>query len=318
LADLLLLPLLALLVGAGWVVGLRWLGMYSDPAVLAWRRLARLRGLDRRRPLGDRLGGRLPVLRRLQAETDVGRLLAIAGRDETPTVWLLRTLTYAGALLVGWLALDEVILVTEHEPGPPPALGLLVAGGIAALSYVHLRNQAVARQRLLGRAIADSLPHLAVMTYHHRLPVSEALLVFARCQQDPSLYRFLSEGLWHRLADQEIDPAGVVTPGTPGAAATHGPPATAALYERIGRIYQVPMFLALGSALNMVNERGLSGQQVLTRLASDTLNDRAAEARVTAAQTKTLIVVPMGLMIIPILVLIGAPVVTNLATLFAR
>jgi len=310
-----ILPLLALLAGAGWILGLRWLGMYSDPAVLAWRRLARLRGLDRRRPLGERLGDRLPLLRRLQAETDVGGLLAIAGRNETPTVWLLRTLTYAGGVLVGWLALDELILVTQHQPGPPPALGLLVSGGVAALSYVHLRNRALARQRHLGRAIADSLPHLAVMTYHHRLPVSEALLIFARCQQDPGLYVFLSEGSWHRLADQLADPAEALASETLGAA---GPPATAALYERIGLAYRVPMFVALGSALNMINERGLNSQQVLTRLARDTLNDRAAEARVAAAQTKTLIVVPMGLMIIPILVLIGAPIVTNLATLFAR
>jgi hypothetical protein len=317
LGEVIVLPLLALLVGAGWIMGLRWLGMYSDPAVLAWRRLARLRGLDRRRPLGERLGDRVPLLRRLQAETDVGRLLAIAGRDETPTVWLLRTLSYAGGVLVAWLALDEVILVAQHQPGPPPALGLLVAGGIAALSYVHLRNQALARQRHLGRAIADSLPHLAVMTYHHRLPVSEALLVFARCQRNPSLYVFLSEGSWHRLADQQVDPTETIAT-EPLGAATAGPPATAALYERIGLAYRVPMFVSLGSALNMINERGLNSQQVLTRLARDTLNDRAAEARVTAAQTKTLIVVPMGLMIIPILVLIGAPIITNLATLFAR
>jgi len=317
LGEVILLPLLALLVGAAWILGLRWLGMYSDPAVLAWRRLARLRGLDRRRPLGERLGDRLPLLRRLQAETDVGRLLAIAGREETPTVWLLWTLTYAGGVLVAWLALDELVLVTQRQPGPPPALGLLVAGGVAALSYVHLRNQALARQRHLGRAIADSLPHLAVMTYHHRLPVSEALLVFARCQQDPSLYRFLSEGSWHRLVDQPADPAEAIPPATPGGASS-GPPGTAALYERIGAAYRVPMFLALGSALSMVNERGLNSQQVLTRLARDTLNDRAAEARVTAAQTKTLVVVPMGLMIIPILVLIGAPIITNLTTLFAR
>ena len=270
--------ILALLVGAAWIAGLRWLGMYSDPAVLAWRRLARLRGLDRRRPVGERLGDRLPVLRRLQAETDVGRLLAIAGREETPTVWLLRTVTYAGAVLVAWLALDEAILVTQHAPGPPPSVGLLLGGGIAALSYVYLRNQAVAQQRHLGRAVADALPHLAVMTYHHRLPVSEALLVFARCQRDPSLGRFLSEGSWHRLADQEIDAAEAIRPELLDPAAS-GPPATAALYERIGRAYRIPMFMALGSALSMVNERGLNSQQVLTRLARDTLNDRAAEDR---------------------------------------
>ena len=193
----------------------------------------------------------------------------------------------------------------------------MVAGGIAALAYVHLRNQALARQRHLGRAVADSLPHLAVMTYHHRLPVSEALLVFARCQRDPSLHHFLSEGSWHRLADQELDAAEPIAPENLGPGAS-GPPATASLYERIGRAYRVPMFLALGSALSMVNERGLNSQQVLTRLARDTLNDRAAEARVAAAQTKTLVVVPMGLMIIPILVLIGAPIISNLATMFAK
>src|SRR5205807_9509937 len=166
-------------------------------------------------------------------------------------------------------------------------------------------------------AVADLLPHLAVMTYHPRLPVSEALLVFARCQRDPSLGHFLSEGTWHRLADQEVDPAEAIRPELLDPAAS-GPPATAALYERIGRAYRIPMFMALGSALSMVNERGLNSQQVLTRLARDTLNDGAAEARVTAAQTKTLVVVPMGLMIIPILVLIGAPIVTNLAALFAK
>jgi hypothetical protein len=309
--------ILALLVGAAWIVGLRWLGMYSDPAVLAWRRLTRLRGLDRRRPVGERLGDRLPLLRRLQADTDVGRLLAIAGREETPTVWLLRTVSYAGAVLVAWLAMDELILVTQRVPGPPPAIGLLAAGGIAALSYLHLRNQAVAQQRHLGRAIADSLPHLAMMTYHHRLPVSEALLVFARCQRDPSLNRFLSDGSWHRLADQEVYPAEAIRPEILDPAGS-GPPATAALYERIGRAYRIPMFMSLSSALSMVNERGLNSQQVLTRLARDTLNDRAAEARVSAAQTKTMVVVPMGLMIIPILVLIGAPIITNLATLFAK
>ncbi|MBO0685733.1 MAG: type II secretion system F family protein, partial [Candidatus Dormibacteraeota bacterium] len=95
-------------------------------------------------------------------------------------------------------------------------------------------------------------------------------------------------------------------------------PATAAMYERIGRAYGIPMFVSLGAALQMVNERGLNSQQVLTRLARDTLEDRAAEARVVAAQTKTLIVVPMGLMIIPILVLLGAPILSGLTGLFAR
>jgi hypothetical protein len=78
------------------------------------------------------------------------------------------------------------------------------------------------------------------------------------------------------------------------------------------------MFGALGSAVRRVTERGLTGRDVYTGLAHAIYAERLAEARVTAAQTKTLIVIPMGLMIVPVLVLIGAPLVASLAGIFAR
>jgi hypothetical protein len=78
------------------------------------------------------------------------------------------------------------------------------------------------------------------------------------------------------------------------------------------------MFSALGSAVRRVTERGLSSQDVYTGLARATFAQRLAEARVGSAQAKTLIVVPMGLMIIPVLVLIGAPLVASLGGIFAR
>jgi hypothetical protein len=102
----------------------------------------------------------------------------------------------------------------------------------------------------------------------------------------------------------------------PGQAVLAG--STALAYERIGQAYGVPMFSALGSAVRRVTERGLSSQDVYTGLARATFAQRLAEARVSAAQAKTLIVVPMGLMIIPVLVLIGAPLVASLGGIFAR
>ncbi len=295
--------LIALAVGGAWVAVLWRLGLYTHPAVRSWQRLSRLRGLGDRRPLGDRLGDRLPLLRRAQEETDVGRLLAIAGRVESPTGWLLRTAALAGLALAAVLAADALAVVAGQQTPLPPAVGLVAAVCVALLAYVRMRSRASERQRTLGLAVADSLPHVAVMTFHHRVPVSEALLIFARCQRDPTLRELLSGDAWRALAARQ--------PGT-------SPQSTALEYERIGQAYGVPMFTALGSAVRRVTERGLASQDVYTGLARASFGERLAAARVAGAQAKTLIVIPMGLMIVPVLVLIGAPLVASLAGIFAR
>lgn len=295
--------LIAVAVGAAWVLVLWRLGVYTHPAVLSWQRLARLRGLADRRPLGDRLGDRLPLLRRARVETDVGRLLAIAARPESPAGWLLRTASLAGLALAAVLALDEIAVLAGQRPPLPPAAGLLAAACVALLAYARLRARASERQRALGRAVADSLPHLAVMTFHHRVPVSEALLIFARCQRDRSLHDLLAGDAWRPLVERQPDSAAQ---------------STALEYERIGQAYAVPMFVALGAAVRRVTERGLAGQDVYTNLARASYGERLATARVAAAQAKTLIVIPMGLMIVPVLVLIGAPLVASLGGIFAR
>ncbi|HSR25978.1 MAG TPA: type II secretion system F family protein [Candidatus Eisenbacteria bacterium] len=297
------LALIAAAAGGAWALALWYLGLYTHPAALSWQRLARLRGLDDRRPLGDRVGDRLPLLWRAQEETDVGRLLAVAGQGESAAGWLLRSAFHAGLALTAVLLADELALLTAQPPPLPPAVGLLAAASVAILAYARLRRQAAERQRALGRAVADSLPHLAVMTFHHRVPVAEALLIFARCQRDPALRRLLADDAWRPLVERH---------GSPGARST------ALEYERIGQAYGVPMFSALGSAVQRVTERGLTSQDVYTGLARASYGERLAAARVAAAQAKTLIVVPMGLMIVPVLVLIGAPLVASLAGIFAR
>jgi len=292
------------------VVGLWYLGLYTHPAVRSWQRLARLRGLADRRHWGERVGARLPLLRRAQEETDIERLLAIAGRDESAAAWLLRVAFQAGLALIAVLVLDEAALLVGQRPALPPGVGLLAAACLVLLAYLRLRRQATDRQQALSNAISDSLPHLAVMTFHHRVPVSEALLIFARCHRERVLYRLLTS---------------VASPGIhEEVAGAHSPPlaamqarSTALIYEQIGLAYGVPMFTALGSAVRRVTERGLTGRDVYTGLARTTFGERLAEARVTAAQTKTLIVIPMGLMIIPVLVLIGAPLVASIAGIFA-
>lgn len=304
------LAALAAVVGTLWVVGLWYLGLHTHPAVLRWQRLARLRGLADQRPLGDRLADRVGLLQRAQEEMDVGRLLAIAGRNDSATGWILRVAGQAGLALAAVLVLDELAMLAGQPPSIPPVGGLVAAACVAALGYVSLRRDASARQRALARAVADTLPNLAVMTFHHRVPASEALLIFARCQRDPGLRDLLTGDSWRRLTER-----------APASGAPEDPEVrqnTALMYERIGQAYGVPMFVALGSAVRRVTERGLASQDVFTGLARTTYAERLAEARVAAAQAKTLIVIPMGLMIIPVLVLIGAPLVASLAGLFAR
>lgn len=296
------LAAIAALAGAAWVAALWYLGLYTHPAVLSWRRLARLRGLADQRPLGDRLGERIPHLRRVQQATNVARLLAIAGRRGTTMGWLLQVASQAGVVLVAMLLLDELGLVTGGGPAVPPGLGLVAAAGVALLAIARLRRRATERQRALRQAVADSLPHLAVMTYHHRVPAPEALLIFARCQRDRILHELLTDESWRRLPEP--------------AHADGVPQSTALTYDRIGQAYGVPMFSALASAVRRVTERGLASQDVYTGLARTVYAERLAEARVAAAQAKTLIVIPMGLMIVPVLVLIGAPLLASLTGIF--
>jgi hypothetical protein len=303
---------LAALTGVAWLVGLWRLGLYTHPAVRSWRRLAAMRGMADRRPVGERLAARLSIVQRVQQETDVGRLLAIAGRHEGPTAWLLRVAAEAGLALVAVLGLDEVALASGQAAPLTPGAGLVAAALLAVLAYLRLRHLASSRQQDLGRAVADSLPHLAVMTFHHRLPASEALLIFARCQRTPDLHELLTGENWRTPALTPRDQTQADTAeGGLGQS-------TALTYERIGQAYGVPMFTALGSALRRISERGLASQEVFTGLARMTYAQRLAEARVSAARAKTLIVIPMGLMVVPVLVLIGAPLVASLAGIFAR
>jgi hypothetical protein len=161
---------------------------------------------------------------------------------------------------------------------------------VALISYARLHRQAAERRRRLELAVADVLPHLAVLTHHHRLPPGEALLLLARCQADRTLQRLLTEA-----------PA----------------PSTAVALEALDHTFGVPVLSALATAVRRVTERGLAGSDVYTSLARTTYAARLARARVAAAQARTLIVIPVGLMIVPVLVLIGAPLVASLTGIFA-
>src|SRR5215831_16658502 len=113
--DLLLLP--GLIVAAAVLLGAAlWrTGALTPPPVAAWNRVGRNHGLLDDRPLTERLGERAPFVRRFDDAANIPRLLAIAGRTESATAWVLRTVGLALLVTVGGFALDLVGLTTGGE-----------------------------------------------------------------------------------------------------------------------------------------------------------------------------------------------------------
>src|SRR2546423_13346486 len=95
-----------LIVGAGLLLGLAlWrAGALTPPPVAAWHRVGRNHGLIDDRPLTERLGERAPFVRRFDDAANIPKLLAIAGRTESATAWVLRTIALSLlAMLLGFV-----------------------------------------------------------------------------------------------------------------------------------------------------------------------------------------------------------------------
>ncbi|MFN2466493.1 MAG: hypothetical protein ABR598_09550, partial [Candidatus Dormibacteria bacterium] len=144
--------------------GALWrLDAYTPPEIRHWQRLAKLRGLEGAPGLGDRLGGRLPLLRRLREELDIGLLLVIAGSSETIDSWLVGTAAWMLGTAATFAALDGLALVLSGQLAVPLWLLLVSVIAVALARYVGLRSHAVNRQARVGEQLADALLGLAVL-----------------------------------------------------------------------------------------------------------------------------------------------------------
>jgi L-alanine-DL-glutamate epimerase-like enolase superfamily enzyme len=168
---------------------------------------------------------------------------------------------------------------------------------------VRLRNAAVARRSALDRALSQSFVELALLTSTRQVPVEAALEdLLVQAQVDPHLRELLQEGAWRRL----------VTAGSAASLGFERSPLTshAAIYDAIGRAYDVPAFALLGSSLQRINDKGQSPGEVLTALARTTAENEVADMLVRSEQARIRQAIPVGLMIVPLLVLVGYPLVS--------
>jgi hypothetical protein len=305
-----LLTLPALIIGVAVALGfVLWrTGALTPPPVAAWDRVGRNHGLVDERPLTERLGERAPFLRRFDDAANIPRLLAIAGRTESATAWVLRTVALSTLVLLAGFALELLGLATGGEL-PFPLIYCVGLGVIAfTIGYLLLRVAAKNRQAALQAGLSGALTELAILTYNHQMSIDNALDLLARSQADERLWLLIRDQDWRRLV--VLEPSRLVPfreqPYT----------SVASLYERIGHAYGVPMFSLLGSTMRRIDDKGLSPRTVLTNLARAVGANALAEMQVKSEQSKFRQAVPIGLMIVPLLLLLGYPAWASLARAF--
>ena len=285
--------LVALLTVGLWALGLVRLDVFTPDDVRAWRRLVALRGYATPAGRLERAAGRVPFLRRLQDELDLNRLLGIAGWAESPQGFLLRVLFVAllsAALFLGLLAVG----LLENRVWPlPPAVALLVAVAAFALQISWLRSSARTHQEQSDQALGDMMMLVAIMTDGRGLQVEDAIRILSRCVDHQSLQAIVDARGWQRLVHQPHQ-------------------TTIELYRLISTEYGIPLFSVVADAAANANV-GMSERETYTRVAKAVYQHRLAEARFRAARAKTLVTIPVAMMLVPLLLLIGAPVFATIS-----
>lgn len=306
--SLLLFP--GLIVAAAVLLGLvLWrAGALTPPPVAAWDRVGRNHGLIDDRPLTERLGARAPFVRRFDDAANIPRLLAIAGRTESATGWILRTVALSLLVMLAGFALELIGFASSGQLPFPLFYCVALAAVSFTIGYLLLRIAAKRRQQLLQAGLGGALTELAILTYNHQVSVDNALDLLARSQVDRTLWGLLKDEEWRRLV--------VLDPTRLRPFREQPFVSVASLYEKIGQAYGVPMFSLLGSTMRRMDDKGLPPRAVLTNLARTVGANSLAEMQVRSEQSKFRQAIPIGLMIVPLLLLIGYPAWVSLSRAF--
>jgi hypothetical protein len=277
----------AMLVIGAWIGGLTLLDVFTASDARAWRRMTQLRGFASRGSAFERVARRTPLLKRLQAELDLECLLAQANSRDSPTSFLARTgaislMTFASLLaaMAGGRALGG------EWPAPPWA-SVVIALLILPVSTSDLRRRARGQRDASARTLGDMLMTVAVMTDSRGLQVDDAVRIMSRCSRDDALQNLLDRGGFKRLAGSAYG-------------------STAEKYRLIGDAYRIHEFRDVADATATTNV-GVPNRVAYTRLALTVYQERLADARVHAARARVLITLPIAGMLVPLLLLIGAP-----------
>src|SRR5579859_3956830 len=274
--ELFIWPLVIAASGSACLLGLWRVGVLAPPAVTSWNRIGRHHKLVDPRPLPERWGDQVPLLKVVYREANVPRLLAIAGRRESGTAWATRTIGLSLGAAVAALMVDWALGRSTALPAPPGlALLPIVIGPM--LGYLALRRTARRRQEQLQIALSQSLSELAILTFNGQTTIDAALRLVARAHLDGTLHGLLKDDGWRQLTE-----AGGDAQSRAGRALISTP----TIYEGIGQSYDVPMFILLASGMRRINDKGMPARRMLTSLARTVGEARLAEMAVRTEQAR--------------------------------
>jgi hypothetical protein len=280
----------SLVIGV-WIAGLAMLDAFSSDDVRAWRRLAGLRGYMTLRSRLARAADRSRPLRRLQLELDLERLLATAQRSMTPLGFLAQS---CGITLAAFsvLMLADTVGFTASGVWPlAPWVTAALAAALLPLSLLELRQAARTSRERAGVTVMDVSMMLAVLTDARGFQLADSLRLLCRCC-NPALGALLDGG-YRRLVSGPAQ-------------------STIELYRRISDAYGIPELRSLADAA-AASYAGMPEREVYTRLALALYQDRLAGARVRTARARVLVTLPVAAMLVPLLLLIGAPTLSAIS-----
>lgn len=289
-----LLPTAAGVIGVVllWAFGLGRLGLLTPADLRAWRRLAALRGYGTPRTRRERAAARVSGLRQVQEELDLERMLAVAQRPETPAGFVARTGLVAFLAAVTVLLAAAVLRVDGSGVEVPPPLIVLVPVVAVLVRFALLRSAARRARDAAGRTLGDMMMLVAVLTDGRGLQLEDAVRILAGCARTPEL-AVLVDGGWRRLiGDRRLS--------------------TLETYRLVAERYGIAAFATVTDALATTNI-GIAERDTYTRVAQAVYAQRLAEARQGAARARILVTLPVAGMLIPLLLLLGAPAFASIS-----
>lgn len=283
--------LVAIALVAVWAGMLAKLGVFTPPEVRAWQRIAALRGFAQPAGRFERAAERSRVLQQLRDELNLSRLLAEADRPETETGFISRSAFQALVGVTIVVVVDASLRLQGGDFPVPLWCAALVGAAIFLGRISALRTAAQSRRTRADHALGDMMTMVAVITDGRGLQVDDAVRILARCATRSDLHT-LVDGGWRRLV-------------------TTSPRSTVDLYRAIADEYRLSRFRQVADAMATTNV-GMAERVTYTRVAQAVYQQRLVEARIHAARARILVTLPVAGMLIPLLLLLGAPTFSSI------